>query len=116
MVNRLTPDDERKSIDMRSAAVIATTAGDSLFIAFGENWSTVILKDNGADRWEYREDLGFSMPSMQVNGVFMKDDPSLFRFIDKYVYGPHSNDYWFSDTTREIIRLARELERSGEAQ
>lgn len=83
--------------------------GDSLFIAFGENWSTVILKDNGAYKWEYHEDLGFSMPSMQVNGVFMKDNPALFRFIDRYVYGPHSNDYWFIDTTREIIRLVRNL-------
>ena len=108
MVNRLTPTEERATIDMRSAAVIAMKTGDSLFIAFGENWSTVILNDNGKDEMVYDGILGYSLPSMTVNGVFMKDNPTLFHFIDKNVYAPHSNDYWFNDHTQEIIKSVRE--------
>lgn len=108
MVNGLVPDNERESIDMRSAAIIAMKTGDSLFVAFGEKWGTVIMNDNGKDKWEYDEVLGFPLPSVHVNGVFMKDNSALFRFIDKYVYGPHTNDYWLDDDTKEVLKYIRE--------
>ena len=94
MVNGLTPDRTVKSMDMRSAAVLATKTGDSLFVAFGENWGTAILRDHGKDKSPWR-----------VNGQFMKDNPDLFRFIDERVYGPHPRDYWFDDETRAFHRV-----------
>ena len=95
MINKLTPDRKVKSMDMRSAAVIATKTGDSLFVAFGERWGTAILRDHGKDNSPFN-----------VNGTFMKDNPDLFRFIDEHVYGPHPRDYWFHDEVREFLRQA----------
>ena len=107
LVNTLAPDESRKTIDIRSAAVISMDSGDSLFVAFGENFGTVILNDNGKDKWDFYEDLGISLPSIYVNGDYMKDNPSLFCLIDQFVYGPHSNDYWFNNETQDIIQFAR---------
>ena len=98
MVNDLKPDRTVKGMDMRSAAVLATKTGDSLFVAFGEFGGTAILRDHGKDKSPGR-----------VNGQFMKDNPDLFRFIDEHVYGPHSNDYWFNDETRAIHRRAERI-------
>ena len=99
MVNGLTPDRTVKSMDMRSAAVLATKTGDSLFVAFGEYWGTAILRDHGKDKSPF-----------DANGKFMKDNPDLFRFIDEHVYGPHPHDYWFDDESRAFLRM---VERSG---
>ncbi len=108
MINGLSPDNSMKSIDIRSVAVIALDTRDSLFIAFGENGGTVILNDNGKDKWEYHKNLDLYLPSSSVNGVFMKDNPSLFQFIDEYVYGTHSNVYWFNDKTRSLVESMTE--------
>ena len=107
MVNKLQPG-ETKSIDMRSAVVIKQENGDSLIVAFGENWGTVVLRNGGKDKWIYDESNETFSPSMDVNGDFMKDIPALFRYIDKHVYGPHANEYWFSDETREIHKWIKE--------
>ena len=50
MINRLRPEYKERSIDIRSAAVIATETGDTLIIAFGENHGTAILNDRGKDK------------------------------------------------------------------
>ena len=97
MINDLTPDRTVKGMDIRSVAAMATKTGDSLFVAFGENWGTAILHDHGKDKSPFR-----------VNGQFMKDNPELFRFIDEHVYGPHPHDYWFDDETRATLRFIRE--------
>lgn len=102
MVNGLTPDRSVKSMDMRSAAVLATKTGDSLFVAFGENWGTAILRDHGKDKSPF-----------DVNGQFMKDNPDLFRFIDERVYGPHPRDHWFDDEHRAFLRMVEKTERLG---
>ena len=107
MVNRLQPG-ETRSIDLRSAVIVKQENGDSLIIAFGENWGTAILRNGGKDKWIYEESDNMFYPSMDVNGDFMKDSPSLFRFINRYVYGPHSNEYWFNDSTREIHKWIKE--------
>ena len=103
MINKLTPDRTVKGMDMRSAAVIATKTGDSLFVAFGEGWGTAILRDHGKDKSPF-----------DVNGTFMKDNPDLFRFIDEHVYGPHPRDYWFHDEVREFLRLIERSNRMGD--
>lgn len=102
MINMLTPDRTVKGMDMRSAAVIATKTGDSLFVAFGGRWGTAILRDHGKDKSPF-----------DVNGQFMKDNPDLFRFIDEYVYGPHPRDYWFDDESRAFLRMVERSERLG---
>ena len=102
MVNDLIPDRTVNRMDMRSAAVLATKTGDSLFVAFGENWGTAILRDHGKDKSPF-----------DVNGKFMKDNPDLFRFIDEYVYGPHPRDYWFDDESRAFLRMVERSERLG---
>lgn len=107
MVNKLQPG-KTKSIDMRSAVVIKQENGDSLIVAFGENWGTVVLRNGGKDKWIYDESNETFSPSMDVNGDFMKDIPALFRYINKHVYGPHSNDYWFNDSTRENHKWIKE--------
>ncbi len=107
MVNRLQPG-ETRSIDLRSAVIVKQENGDSLIVAFGENWGTVVLRNGGKDKWIYDESDNTFYPSMDVNGDFMKDSPSLFRFINRYVYGPHSNEYWFDDSTREIHKRIKE--------
>ena len=103
LANRLTPDANRESIDIRSAAVVRMKTGDSLVIAFGEKWGTVILNDLEGDNMSC-DSLGFR----RVHGVYMKDNAELFRFIDKYVYGPHSNDYWLDDVTRGWVKYVRD--------
>ena len=104
LVNRLAPDANRESIDIRSAAVVKMKTGDSLVIAFGEKWGTVILNDLEGDNMSC-DSLGFR----RVHGVYMKDNAELFRFIDKYVYGPHSNDYWLDDVTRGWVKYVRDV-------
>ena len=90
-------------MDMRSVAVLATKTGDSLFVAFGENWGTAFLRDHGKDKSPF-----------DVNGKFMKDNPDLLRFIDEHVYGPHPRDYWFQDEVREFLRLIERSNRVGD--
>lgn len=98
MANSLRPDRERTGMDMRSAAQIITRQGEIYTIAFGENWGIAFLNDTNN-----------SEPSpFRVNGRFMKDNPKIFSFIDKYVYGPHQNDYWFGDTERIFIKNVQE--------
>ena len=114
MINRLRPEYKEISIDIRSAAVIATGTGDTLIIAFGENHGTAILNDKGKDKWDYHEDTDMFLPSMTVNGTLMQDYPPLFDYIDKNVYATHPHDYWFNDETRRLLGIFRTMIESGE--
>lgn len=114
MINRLRPEYYERSIDIRSAAVIATETGDTLIIAFGEKHGTAILNDRGKDKWDYYEDSDMFLPSMTVNGILMQDYPPLFDYIDKNVYAPHPHDYWFNDETRRLLGVFRTMIESGE--
>lgn len=109
MINRLRPEYKERSIDIRSAAVIAMEAGDTLIIAFGENHGTALLNDRGKDKWDYYEDTDMFLPSMTVNGILMQDYPPLFDYINKYVYAPHTNDYWFNDETRRLLGIFKTI-------
>lgn len=95
-INKLQKDRSRRTLDMRAAAVVAMGNGDSLYVAFGESFGTVIMDDIYEDimssKDEYKKSL--ARPNIRLNGFPMKDDPSLFRMINEYVYAPHSNDYW----------------------
>ena len=98
MVNSLRPDKERAGMDMRSAAQIITNQGKVYTIAFGEYTGIAILNDT----------CNLEHSPFHVNGRFMKDKPKIFSFIDKYVYGPHQNDYWFGDTERKFLKNVQE--------
>ena len=114
MINRLHPEYKEHSIDIRSAAVIATETGDTLIIAFGEKHGTAILNDRGKDKWDYYEDTDMFLPSMTLNGIQMQDYPPLFDYIDKNVYAPHPHDYWFNDETRRLLGVFRTIIEAGE--
>lgn len=80
LINSLKPVEEICS-DNRAVAVIKTTVGEEIQIAFGYHWG------------------------IHLNGVRMNDDQRLFDFIDKYVYGPHEQVkyYWHPDEVREMM-------------
>ena len=107
MVNNL-QQKENGHLDMRSAALIATKTGDTLIVVFGEKWGTAILWERGKEKGRPDEETLY----MDVNGDFMKDNPRLFRFIDKRIYSPHSNSYWFSDDIRALHQEQEEYYRS----
>lgn len=93
-VNHLRLDKKRHTIDIRSAAIAKHGTDDILIVVFGESFGTAILKDGGKDKMVYDEFLEMFVPSMSINGDYMKDDPGIFRLIDKQIYGTQSNDYW----------------------
>ena len=93
----------------RSLGKFYFTDGDTLIIAFGENHGTALLNDRGKDKWDYYEDTDMFLPSMTVNGILMQDYPPLFDYINKYVYAPHTNDYWFNDETRRLLGIFKTI-------
>lgn len=93
-VNHLRLDKKRHTIDIRSAAIAKHGTDNILIVVFGESFGTAILKDGGKDKMVYDEFLEMFVPSMSINGDYMKDDPGIFRLIDKQIYGTQSNDYW----------------------
>lgn len=86
LINHLEPALDSHNIDCRSVARLHLMNGEIVQIAFGERWG------------------------IRYKGQMAKDDKRLFDLIDKQVYRPHDNEYWFSDDEKDIFRYAKELE------
>ena len=61
MVNCLQPG-KMRSIDLRSAVIIKQETGDSLIIAFGENWGTVFLRNGEKTNGSMMNQMTCSIP------------------------------------------------------
>ena len=79
-INHLQRDDRSHWIDFRTAIVIFFSDNSYKCLLLGEN--------NG----------------IQYDGYPMREQQSLFSFIDKNIYEPHDNSYWFDDISRIIMR------------
>lgn len=85
LINNLHPRRMDFVSDKRCVAIIKSISGDSLIVALGEHGG------------------------IHINGNPMQEDHRVIDFIDKYVYGPYSWDYWFSDEERELFRIQRQF-------
>lgn len=79
LINNLEPGN-RPNHDYRSAAVINLKNGGHHICCFGE-----------------RNDITFDKQSM-------KDDDQVLKLIDEQIYGTQPDDYWDSETTKEMRR------------
>lgn len=80
-VNSLKRARGRCSIDIRTLAVLHLHSGEEINLCFGAFFGTTI------------------------NGIPVKDNPTLFNFLTDKIYSPHENDpyYWAGKIMRVII-------------
>jgi len=87
LTNKLKPlESDYDGIDCRSVAFVKMQSGASIRMEFG---------------YFHR---------IRIDGIQMSEDPLVFAFIDKYVYGPHEQDwyYWFTDEERRFLIKSRQ--------
>lgn len=89
-INHLQRDDRSHCIDFRTAIVIIFSDNSYKCLLLGEN--------NG----------------IQYEGNPMREQQSLFSFIDKNIYKQHNNSYWFDDFSRDIMRTTENAQAKAE--